>query len=191
MSRDAYLPHNTKELLRYPERFKERRARTRFALATRDSFSMRRVQLNSTQWKSQGCLACALALSLFTIPGCRSSPGGAAVHEQRSGAPLASLVYTSDPSQASQLLSGFYAIEEYSWRWTEQRFSVVLRPPDGVTSEDTDLVMHLTIPDIIIETLHSVSLSAAIGDVKLGSKTYTKPGSYVFTCRVAARLLNA
>lgn len=185
--RRAFSKH---KLVRHPERF-EGRARARSVLATRDGFSMRRVQLNLIQSKSQGCLACALALSLFAIPGCRSSPGSPAAHEQRSGAPLASLVYTSDPSQASQLLSGFYAIEEYSWRWTDQRFSVVLRPPDGVTSEDTNLVMHLTIPDIVIEKLHSVSLSAVIGNVRLGSETYAKPGPYVFTRRVAARLLNA
>ena len=131
-------------------------------------------------------LVCVLAILIFAAIGCQS---GAPVPVQDSAARLASTVYTGDPNSEVQLLSGFYDIEEYSWRWTAQRFSVVLRPPGGAAGEAANLVVHLGIPEVVIQKLHSISLSAAIGGSQLRPETYTRPDSYTYTREVAPSLL--
>jgi len=107
----------------------------------------------------------------------------------KSGARLSSTVYTGDPNAAPQLVNGFFEIEEYSWRWTAQRFSVVLRPPGGATGESATLTAALAVSDAEIAKLGSVTLIAAIGLTSLSPETYTKPGSYTYTREVPASLL--
>lgn len=113
------------------------------------------------------------------------------VEQKPSAARLASTVYTGDPDAAPQLLSGFYGIEEYSWRWTAQRFSVVLRPPEGGNGEAANLVAQLSVPDVVIQKLHSIALSAAIGGSTLPPQSYTRPGPYTYTRKLAAGLLSS
>lgn len=102
------------------------------------------------------------------------------------GAGLSSTVYTGDPNSAPQLIGGFFEIEEYSWRWTAQRFSVVLRPPRGATGASATLAVALAVSDAQIAKLGNITLSAAIGPTSLSPETYTKPGSYTYTREVPA-----
>jgi hypothetical protein len=106
-----------------------------------------------------------------------------------SRAALSSTVYTGDPNSAPQLIGGFFQIEEYSWRWTAQRFSVVLRPPRGATGESATLAVALAVPDAVIAKLGNITLSAAIGPTSFSPETYTKPGSYTYKRDVPASLL--
>lgn len=102
---------------------------------------------------------------------------------------MASTVSMGDPRSAPQLLSGFYTIEDSSWRWTARQFSIVLRPPFGAAEKGAALKMKLTVPDPVIAKLKTVSLTASVGGHALPPETYTKPGSYLFTRDVAASLL--
>src|ERR1700683_5395787 len=43
----------------------------------------------------------------------------------------AMVIDVGDPKRERQLVSGFYAIEANSWRWTAKDFTVSLRPPAG------------------------------------------------------------
>ncbi|HLK46745.1 MAG TPA: hypothetical protein VKT49_01345 [Bryobacteraceae bacterium] len=113
-----------------------------------------------------------------------------AVPAESAAARLNSSVYTGDPNAAAQLVSGFYRIEEYSWRWTTQRFSVVLRPPEGGNGEGARLVVQLGIPEPVIQRLHSISLSAMVGGSRLDPETYTRPGNYQYVRAIAPKLLS-
>ena len=129
-----------------------------------------------------------LAFSLFCA-GCER-PGAIPVSQAaNSRASFASIVYTGDPESAPQLINGFFKIEDYSWRWTAQSFSVVLRPPDGRTGESATLALALAVPDTETAKLGEVTLSAGIGHTPLSPETYTKPGMYTYKREVPGNLL--
>jgi hypothetical protein len=129
-----------------------------------------------------------LALALLTADCQRPQPAILLHQADKAGAALANVVYTGDPDAAPQLVDGFHEIEEYSWRWTAQRFSVVLRPPGGA-GESAILTMALALPDAEIGTLGDITLTAAIGPASLSPESYTRPGSYIYTREVPASLL--
>jgi len=108
------------------------------------------------------------------------------------GAPaLAATVHVNDPKMAEQLLTGFYDIEANAWRWTAQKFTVLLRPPAGAGQLGATLQVHLTVPAVVIEKEKSVTLRAAIGEASFPPETYSKPGDYVFEREVPAAALKA
>src|SRR5215471_9410953 len=88
------------------------------------------------------------------------------------GPRMASTVHTGDPKSETQLVNGFYGIEQGAWRWTAQRFSVVLRPPAGGAQRGATLNVQLTIPDAIISKLKTVALSGTVGNTPLSPETY-------------------
>ena len=121
--------------------------------------------------------------------GCQREPEIVLHQTNKAGASLAAVVYTGDPGAAPQLIDGFHEIEEYSWRWTAQRFSVVLRPPGGATGESATLKVDLAFPDTEITKLGSVTLTAAIGPSFLAPETYTRPGPQTYTREIPPGLL--
>src|SRR5579859_2913528 len=129
------------------------------------------------------------AILLLAVTVCRSDAPVYLPPEQAT-ARLASTVYTADPNAGAQLLAGFYRIEEYSWRWTTQRFSVVLRPPGGA-GEAANLVVQLGIPEAVVATLHSISLSAEVSGSRLEPETYSRPGAYKYVRGIAPKLLTS
>src|SRR5579871_5147683 len=85
----------------------------------------------------------ALSLALVVLFGCHN------VKE-----PVSQL-NVADESTASQLLGGFWWVEDHSWRWTAREFSVALQPPAGSEQSGATLQLHLFIPDSEIESLGS------------------------------------
>jgi hypothetical protein len=102
---------------------------------------------------------------------------------------MASTVSMADPLSQPQLVSGFHSIEESSWRWTARQFVIMLRPPVGAAEKGAVLKMQLTVPDVLIAKLQTVSLSASINGHAFPAETYTKPGKYTYQRDVAASLL--
>jgi hypothetical protein len=131
---------------------------------------------------------CWPALALLAV-NCQRPAAVLLRQADNSGAGLSSIVYTGDPNSAPQLIKGFFEIEDYSWRWTAQRFSVILRPPAGATGESATLAMGLAVSDGVIAKLGNITLDAAIGSIALSPETYTKSGSYTYTREVSASLL--
>jgi hypothetical protein len=129
-------------------------------------------------------LALALALA-FAPPGCKRIEKTVARHAPG----VASTVHMSDPDIAPQLIYGFYGMENGAWRWTAQQFAVSLRPPYGAAQKGAALVLHFTVPPVVIEKEKSVTLSAAIGGTSLAPETYTSPGNYAYRRAVPASLL--
>jgi hypothetical protein len=98
-------------------------------------------------------------------------------------------VQANDPKAATQLIKGFYAVEQGSYRWTMGQFSATLRPPLHASERGAKLILNLGVPEPVIQKLKSIQLSASVDGVALPAETYTKPGGYVYSREVPAQAL--
>jgi hypothetical protein len=132
-----------------------------------------------------------LAGALIFSGACRGKHSRTTVeNEEPEGGPrIASSLKMNDPAAPQQLLKGFYAVESGTWRWTAKNFSALLRPPIASSQRGATLTFNFSIPDVVIQRLSSVTLSAASGTTRLKSETYSKPGSYSFSADVPPDLL--
>ena len=104
---------------------------------------------------------------------------------------LASVVHMGDANVETQLVSGFYGIEGNAWRWTARQFTVVLRPPFGAAQSGGTLQLSLTVPQVVIDKLKNVSLTASIDGSPLPPETYTQAGPYIYKRDLPPNLLAA
>jgi hypothetical protein len=104
---------------------------------------------------------------------------------------MASVVHVADPRVEQQLVSGFHAIEQNSWRWTEERFSVVLRSPRDAAQKGALLQLKFVVPEPVVKRLGAVALEASIGDKSLGKESYTQDGEFTYVRQVPPELLQA
>ncbi|MDQ6759897.1 MAG: hypothetical protein M3Z32_08540 [Acidobacteriota bacterium] len=105
--------------------------------------------------------------------------------------PLSSMVQAADPRTQRQLTKGFYAVEQNAWRWTEGSFSASLRPPLGSSRKGAMLVLKFSIPDLVLEKLKKIRLSASVNGVALSAEEYSKPGEYTYSREVPATALTS
>ena len=92
----------------------------------------------------------------------------------------------SDPAAASQLLKGFYNLEDNAWRWTAGEFQVVLNAPPGAAQNGAMLTLSLSVPDVVVKKLGAVTLSAAIGKTRLAPQKYSTAGAFTYAAEVPA-----
>jgi hypothetical protein len=125
-------------------------------------------------------------LTTALLTGCRGKHNrGAVQNEEPEGGPrIASALKMSDASAPAQLLRGFYGLEGGAWRWTAGNFAVLLRPPIASAQRGATLAFAFSIPEILIQKLKTVTLTATVGTTKLKSETYSKPGSYTFSADI-------
>ncbi|HZT28752.1 MAG TPA: hypothetical protein VFA33_02625 [Bryobacteraceae bacterium] len=102
---------------------------------------------------------------------------------------LASVVHVADPRNASQLVSGFYDIEQNSWRWTAGKFAVLLRPPRTAARKGAVLELKFSVPEAVLSTLKTISLSATVNGAPLTPETYTQPGQFTYSRDLSPSLL--
>ncbi len=120
-----------------------------------------------------------------------NSPAGAGTASPgEPAAELLSKVHVADPRGAVQLLDGFYAVEQGAWRWTKKAFSVALKPPPPLPDQPVTLELRLTVPEVSIQRLRTLTLSAAVSGVPVGAETFDEPGDYTFTKSVPAEALD-
>ncbi len=93
----------------------------------------------------------------------------------------ASSIFAGDPNVAGHFVTGFYGVEAGAWRWTAKDFAVDLSPPLHSNEKGAQLVMKLAVPDVVIQKLVSMQVSASINGLKLEPQIYTKPGQYTYT----------
>jgi len=93
---------------------------------------------------------------------------------------LSSLIQVADPRDASQLLTGWYQVEQNAWRWTARNFAAVLRPPPGSATLGATLRFRLSVPDAVIKQLKFVTLSASVPGLRLSPETYLQPCEAVY-----------
>ncbi|HMC60867.1 MAG TPA: hypothetical protein VKJ01_16875, partial [Candidatus Solibacter sp.] len=102
---------------------------------------------------------------------------------------MASSVSMGDPKAETQLINGFHGVEAGAWRWTAKQFTMVLRSPTGSAERGAKLQLRLTVPQVAIEKLKTVSLSATANGSALAPESYTQAGEYVYTREIPAGAL--
>jgi hypothetical protein len=134
-------------------------------------------------------LACAL---IFSIVACTGKHNQVVQNEEQDTGPhLTSTLRMGDPKAATQLVSGFYGIENNMWRWTAGKFSTLLQTPAGAAQNGATLTFTFTVPDVVIQKLKTVTLTASINGMALKSAEYNAAGAYTFSADVPASALKA
>jgi hypothetical protein len=124
-----------------------------------------------------------LILTLLLLPLLLVSGGCKRRH--RAGE-VASSIFAGDPNVAGHFTEGFYNTEAGAWRWTAKDFAVTLNPPLHSAERGARLVMHLVVPDPVIQHSQFVELSCSLGGLKLDPQVFAKAGSYTYTRDVPA-----
>jgi hypothetical protein len=131
----------------------------------------------------------ALLVALALLPGCNRSRVPVAETEEEAGPKMATVLHVADPRADQQLITGFHAVEQNAWRWTEERFSVSLRPPRDAGKKGAILQLKFSIPEVSISKLGAMALEASIADSKLGKESYTKSGEFTYSREIPPKLL--
>lgn len=137
-----------------------------------------------------GAVLVAAALLCAACSNDKKEPSQATVEEAPSAPRLLTAVDMGDVKGEKQLLGGFYAIEANAWRWTGKDFSVSLRPPTGAAAQGATLVFALSLPQVAIEKLHSITLSAAVNGTALAPETYSHDGQAEYKRDIPPRALS-
>lgn len=103
-------------------------------------------------------------------------------------AALVSMIRISDPSSTSQLLRGFYPLEE-NWRWAGPRFTVALGVPEAARQNGAELVLAFFLPDASVRKLKQVTIAAKVEDFALPPETYSTTGDHEYRRSVPAAAL--
>jgi hypothetical protein len=140
-------------------------------------------------------LALLLAGVALVAPGCKSKRStkpkdtATASASTPNGIPLiGTRLEMRDPATASQLLKGFYKVEE-NWRWTAGQFSVLLGVPRGAGVHGATLTLRFSIPSVVFEKVHDQTMSASISGKQLPPETYHGSGIQTYTRPVPSDLL--
>ncbi len=144
-------------------------------------------------------LALLAVLVFLDLAACKHKPSSSAAGTdvKVADAPAAqnlvelSVVKMSDPAAEPQLVHGFYSVESGSWRWTGSKFAVKLRPPDGSAQTGATLQFQFSLPDVIVNKVGPVTLSASVNGTALSSQTYSKSGEYLYSAAVPGAALSA
>ena len=132
-----------------------------------------------------------VSLLLLLSAGCkrRHHPNPSATIEEESE--LAIAVSVADPRDASQLLSGFHALEQNTWRWTMKRFAVSLATPANAGTRGAKLELKFVLPEAIAAQMLGVTITPSIGGAKAGSCRVDKAGEQSCVFQVGPDLLKA
>lgn len=124
-------------------------------------------------------IAVLVLLAGVMIAGCKRTrhPKPSATIEE--DAELASTISVAEPRDASQLLSGFYSLEQNAWRWSMKKFAVSLAPPTNGPRRGAVLELHCSLPDAVAGKLLGVSVTPVVGSVKLAPVQIRKAGDQV------------
>jgi hypothetical protein len=147
------------------------------------------VKLDSTRRRAVSAPAALLAILLLAACQTPSSVPVETIEEEAIPAPLESSFGAADPAAAQQLVKGFYAPEQDSWRWTMKDFDIALAPPLGAATMGATLRFHFTVPEPVIDQLGALTLSARAGEIVLDPETYSEPGGYVYERTIPPELL--
>jgi hypothetical protein len=130
-----------------------------------------------------------IALAIFGTACSARRESPVVQNEEDTGAKLLSTVKMSDAKADSQLLSGFYGVEN-GWRWTAGKFTALLRTPLGASQRGATLTLDFTVPDVITQKLKDLTLTASINGMALKSATYKEAGKYTYSADVPASMLS-
>lgn len=130
-----------------------------------------------------------MALLALTGAACKGKHSRVTVENEEPAPRMASVVRMTDPTAGKQLVSGFFAVEANSWRWTAGKFSAVLGTPPTAAQNGATLTFAFSIPEVAIQKLKDVSLTASVNGMTLKTSKYDKSGPNIFTADVPPSLL--
>src|SRR5579883_3462898 len=132
----------------------------------------------------------ALVMALALAPaGCKRPPKVQVQETVEEGPHLSSTINMGDFKQESQLISGFYGIEGNAWRWSSRQFVAVLKVPFGASQRGGTLELSLTVPQVVIDKLKTVSLTASVDGNALPPETYSTAGPASYKRDIPASML--
>ena len=134
-------------------------------------------------------LAILLSASLFLVGGCqrRQRANPAATIEEEGE--LATSISVVDPQDATQLLSGFHAVEDGAWRWSMKKFAVSLATPTGAVRKGATLVLNFALPDAVAGKMVGVAVTPSVAGQPLKPCKVTKSGEQACEFDVPAAAL--
>jgi hypothetical protein len=91
-----------------------------------------------------------------------------------------STILMSDGAQSTQLLRGFYELQDNLWRWAGPRFTAALGPPPGAATNGAWLVLKFSLAEASIDAFKTITVAAKVGDAALPAEAYTTPGEHVY-----------
>lgn len=127
-----------------------------------------------------------LALAVGAV-GCQGKHSRVTPENEEEPPQMASVVRMSDATAKTQLVSGFYDIENNAWRWTAGKFSVLLRAPRGAAG--ATVTFAFTIADVSVQKLGPISLTAMVNGMVLKTEQYEKSGPQAFTADLLPSML--
>lgn len=102
---------------------------------------------------------------------------------------FATTVVMANKATTGQLVQGFHVLEGNSWRWTAGHFSATLGVPPIARREGANLVVHFSLPEVVMSRVHATKLSATVNGVPIDPEEYTKSGEYTYSKQVPASAL--
>ena len=130
-----------------------------------------------------------LVSTVATVDSCKRRKRDQVEYIDEGGGQLASVVQTSNPRTAIQLVKGFHDVENNAWRWTAGKFTVMLRPPGDAAKKGAVLNFKFVLPDTILAKLQEVTITATIGGKALEPQTYKQAGPQEYKRPVSAEML--
>jgi hypothetical protein len=128
--------------------------------------------------------------ALLLLSACRSKQKVKVQATEEEAPQLASMVHVADPRVATQLISGFYPVEDRAWRWTAGKFAVLLRPPRTAAEKGAVLQLKFAVPDPVISKLKTVAISATLNGTRLPTETYTQAGEFTYSREVPPKVIS-
>jgi hypothetical protein len=96
----------------------------------------------------------------------------------------------ADSGNTSQLLGGFYQVEDKSWRWVARNFSVALKPPLRAGKQGGRLTVRFYISGDELQETGPLTLTATIDGKSVGEETFSDAGSHEFTRKLPAQTMD-
>jgi hypothetical protein len=129
------------------------------------------------------------AVVALAAAGCKKRDHVPVAQTEEEAPRMATVLHVADPRAGQQLLSGFHDVEQNSWRWTEDRFSVALRPPRDAAQKGAVLQLRFNVPEVLLAKLGAIALEATIASTPLGKESYTQAGEFTYSRDIPAKLL--
>lgn len=103
--------------------------------------------------------------------------------DERAFCLLKSRLVPATPATA-EFTQGWHAPEAGGWRWTEKRFVVVFDNP--APTLDAVLTLRFWLPDVIVNKVGAVTLTATAGAFALPARRFEAPGMYSYEAPIPA-----
>jgi hypothetical protein len=124
--------------------------------------------------------AVCAALLLTTVACKRERLQKVETVENDEQADLVSTVAAGEARHSMQFVSGFYSVEQGSWRWTRGKFAITLKAPEAAPVTGAALELRFAVPDVVLNKVGAPTLSVSADGAPLEPMKIEKPGEQVY-----------